>query len=212
MKLLRRNIRRAGYLNPIDAAAPLWLWRWPINLLMLPFLLLMPNHGANQSLATRNPYKVEAAYLRNFAHYVTWPDDVFPNSSAPWQIVVLGPDPFGDVLESTLQGRIEQGRSFEVSRAEKLKDLPSCQILYIAYRDAMRRRAVLSGLKDKPVLTVSDAPEFLSEGGVIQFEVNDRVRMSINLDQAHAISLTIQTPMLEVSSKVLENGVIRKVR
>lgn len=172
----------------------------------------MPDQGASQALTTHNPYKVEAAFLRNFAHYVTWPDDVFPNSSAPWKIVILGPDPFGDALESTLQGRIEQGRSFEVLRTKNLNDLPTCQILFIAYKDAVSRRAALSALKDKPVLTVSDAPGFLSEGGIIQFQVDDRVRMSINLDQARAVSLTIQTRMLEVSSNVLENGVMRKVR
>jgi hypothetical protein len=47
---------------------------------------------------------------------------------------------------------------------------------------------------------------------VIRFEVGDRVRMGINLDQARAVSLTIQTRMLEVSSVVVENGVLRKVR
>ena len=73
-------------------------------------------------------------------------------------------------------------------------------------------RAVLAELKDKPVLTVGDAPEFLREGGVIRFQVGDRVRMSINLDQARAVLLTIQTRMLEVSSDVLENGVVRQVR
>ncbi|RYF57372.1 MAG: YfiR family protein, partial [Comamonadaceae bacterium] len=71
---------------------------------------------------------------------------------------------------------------------------------------------ILGELKSKAVLTVSDAPEFLSEGGVIRFQVEDRVRMSINLDQARAVSLAVPTRMLEVSHEVLENGVIRKMR
>jgi len=36
--------------------------------------------------------------------------------------------------------------------------------------------------------------------------------MSINLDQARAVSLTIQTKMLEVSSEILENGELRRMR
>jgi len=99
-----------------------------------------------------------------------------------------------------------------VFRAKRPEDLPLCQIAYVAYRDARRRRDVLGALKDKPVLTVGDAPEFLKEGGVIRFQVADRVSMSINLDQARAVSLTIQTKMLEVSSDILENGVVRRVR
>jgi hypothetical protein len=38
------------------------------------------------------------------------------------------------------------------------------------------------------------------------------VRLSINLDQARVAELTIQTRMLEVSSEVLDNGVVRKMR
>lgn len=159
-----------------------------------------------------NPNKVKAAFLRNFTHYVTWPDNAFPDSSSPWHIGILGQDPFGNVLESTFEGRTEQGRSFEVFRADKLDELPPCQIIFVAYNDVAKRRAVLEELKDKPVLTVGDAPDFLFEGGVIKFQVGDRVQMSINLDQARAVSLTIQTKMLEVSTDILENGAVGKVR
>lgn len=184
-----------------------WSWTgvWTIGLL---FMLLLPNHAASQE----NPNKVKAAFLRNFAHYVTWPDNAFPDNSSPWHIGILGSDPFGDLLETTFHGRTEQGRPFKVFRANRPDELPPCQIVFVAYQDAAKRRAALIELKDNPVLTVGDAPEFLTEGGVIRFQVTDRVSMSINLDQARAASLTIQTKMLEVSTDILENGVIRQVR
>lgn len=159
-----------------------------------------------------NPYKVKAAFLRNFAHYVSWPDQALPAGNAPWCIGILGPDPFGDILETTLNGRTEQGRAFVIVRAARLDELPLCQIVFVTYPDAATRRAVLAALKQKPVLTVGDEPEFLPDGGVIGFQVTDRVRMSINLDQARAVSLTIQTKMLEVSSEILENGELRRMR
>jgi hypothetical protein len=175
-------------------------------------MLFLPGLVASRELATENPYKVKAAFLRNFAHYVTWPTDAFPESASSWCIGILGRDPFGEVLEATFKGRMEQGRAFEIFRADTPGELPACQIVFVAYKDAAKRRAVLDELKGKPVLTVGDAPEFLREGGVIRFQVSDRVRMSINLDQARAVSLTVQTRMLEVSSDVLENGVERQVR
>ncbi|WP_332741671.1 YfiR family protein [Hydrogenophaga sp.] len=182
---------------------------WVIALLCM---LHLPGLVASQELAPANPNRVKAAFLRNFAHYVRWPAEAFPHSSTPWHICVLGPDPFGDILETSLQGRKEQGRSFEVFRAEALDQLPSCQIVFLAYKDDARRRAVLDKLKNKPVLTVGDAPEFLREGGTIRFQVDDRVRLGINLDQARVAELVIQTRMLEVSSEVLDNGVVRKMR
>jgi len=180
--------------------------------LILFSLLLLANIAAGQDLSTQNPYKVKAAFLRNFAHYVTWPYNAFPDDGSPWHIGVLGNDPFGEVLDATFEGRAEQGRPFEIYRADRLDDLPPCQIIFVAYPDAAKRRAVLDRLKNKPVLTVGDAPEFLSEGGVIRFQVGERVSMSVNLDQARAVLLTIQTKMLEVSSGILENGELRRVK
>ncbi len=177
---------------------------------LLLFLLLCGTAAGQEPLA--DPYRIEAAFLRNFAHYVSWPDAAFRSSETPWCVAVLGRDPFGDVLEATFKGRTEQGRSFEVYRADSPGELPPCQIVFVAYRDTAKRHAALMLLKDKPVLTVGDAPGFLREGGVIRFEVTDRVRMSVNLDQARAASLTIPTRMLEVASEIVENDTVHKVR
>jgi hypothetical protein len=183
--------------------------RWKIVLL---FVLLMPGLGASQVLVTENPYKVEAAFLRNFARYVTWPSQAFADEHSPWHFCILGGDRFDDVLEKTLSGRTEQGRSFEIFRAETLDQLPSCQIVFVGYKDATKRRAALASLKSLPVLTVGDAPEFLREGGVVRFHVEDHVEISVNLDQARAVSLAIPTKMLEVSREVVENGALRRWR
>lgn len=178
----------------------------------LLWMLQLPGLVAGQELAPVDPNRVKAAFLRNFAHYINWPASAFADTRAPWHVCILGPDPFGDVLDKSLHGRMEQGRTFEVFRADTLEQLPPCQIVFLAYKDDASRRATLDRLKAMPVLTVGDAPEFLREGGTIRFQVDDRVRLSINLDQARTVSLSIQTRMLEVSSEVLDNGVVRKLR
>ena len=62
------------------------------------------------------------------------------------------------------------------------------------------------------MLTVGDAPEFLREGGMIQFQVAEQVQFSVNLDQARSASLKIQTKMLEVAQEIIEDGVARRRR
>ncbi len=181
------------------------------GLIFVLCLLQMPDLAAGQRFV-EDPYKVEAAFLRNFSRYVTWPASAFAGLGSPWRIGVLGRDPFGDILEKTLKGRMEQGRPFEIFRADTLEELPECNIVFVAYRDATSRRAALAELRGRPVLTVGDASEFLQEGGIIRLEVKDRVKMSINLDQARSASLTIQTEMLEVSEQVVEHGLMHKLR
>jgi len=182
--------------------------RLALRLLALLLFALAPNSASAQE----NPYRVKAAFLRNFAHYVGWPTQALPDSGSPWCVGILGPDPFGEILDDTLRGRSEQGRGFRIVRAERLAELPLCQLVYIGYTEAAQRRQALAELRNKPVLTVGDAPEFLAEGGVIGFIVDERVGMNINLDQARAVSLTIQTKMLEVSAGVLFNGTMRRMR
>jgi hypothetical protein len=182
------------------------------RVIALLLMLSLPELATVQELATASPNKVKAAFLRNFTHYVRWPAGVFADDHSPWRICILGNDPFGDILDKTLTGRFEQGRAFQILRAETLNELPQCEIVYIAYKDAAKRRAALAELKKSPVLTVGDAPDFLQEGGIIQFQIEDRVEMSINLDQARSVSLAIQTKMLEVSRNVVENGVVKNWR
>lgn len=158
------------------------------------------------------PYKVEAVFLRNFTRYVVWPESAFKGADSVWQICILGDDPFGNVLELALEGRVEQGRRFHVSRVDSVEHIPPCQIVFVSISDPIRRRAAMDYLRSRPILTVGESPEFLMEGGIIQLQIADCIEMSINLDQARSISLQIPTKMLEISREVLENGVLRRTR
>ncbi|MFA7403584.1 MAG: YfiR family protein [Pelobacteraceae bacterium] len=178
----------------------------------LLLVLGLPYSTPAQETVKANPVKVEAAFLRNFARYVTWPSHAFASGSSPWRVCILGGDPFGAILANTFQGRTEQGRSFEFFWAESIDHLPPCHIVFMAYKDSTKRRAALAALAKRPVLTVGDTPGFLQEGGIVGFHVSDRVEISVNLDQARSASLKIQTKMLEVSREVVENGAVRRLR
>lgn len=156
--------------------------------------------------------RVEAAFLRNFARYVSWPPRAFSGERSPWLVCVLGEDRFDDALEATLRGRTEQGRTFEVLRAARVDQLSACQIVYVNLPEPGERRAALRELKKRPVLTVGHVAEFLDEGGIIRLAAGERVEMSINLDQARAVALTIPSKMLEVAREVIENGTPRRWR
>jgi hypothetical protein len=171
---------------------------------------LVPRTAAQELAA--DPAAIEAAMLGSFARYVTWPSQATPTENSPWHVCVLGGDPFGDLLERALRGRTEQGHSFAIHRGRKLSDLPSCHIAFLAYDNPAQRRSTLASVKDEPILTVSDAPDFLREGGIVQLRRTDRIEIGLNLDQARAVSLKIQGRLLEVVPEVLEDGTLRRLR
>lgn len=185
--------------------------RWALFACLLSAWLLDVDAAA-QDRAAESPARVEAAFLRNFARYVNWPARAFAGERSPWRVCILGVNHFDDTLESSLRGRTEQGRPFEVVRAARLDQLPACQIVYVDLPQAAERRAVLAALKKRPVLTVGNVAEFLDEGGIIRLMAREHIEMGINLDQARAASLTIPSKMLEVSHEVVENGAPRRWR
>ncbi|MBN2706460.1 MAG: YfiR family protein [Deltaproteobacteria bacterium] len=206
------NVRAIGRALVLQAnRASTFLLPWA-GLFALLLFWGRPGLAVEQAFAQANPRHVEAAFLRNFTRYVTWPEDVFADKFSPWRICILGGDPFGRTLEETFAGRMEQGRSFEIFRADSTAELPPCQIVFIAYKSRANRRAALASLRHQPVLTVGDASDFLQEGGIIRFDISDYVNFSVNLDQAGSASLTIQTQMLEVSHEVVKNGFVRRRR
>ncbi len=175
-------------------------------------LLALLHQAAGQDNVVVQRSRVEAAFLRNFAHYVSWPAEAFANERSPWTVCVMGGNHFGEALENTFRGREEQGRPFEIVRSAGVEQLTSCQIVFVAVENAELRRSILGRLKNRPVLTVGNAPDFLKEGGVIRLVAGERMEMSINLDQARVASLGIPAKLLEVSREVVENGTVRRLR
>ena len=66
-----------------------------------------------QGLYTRNAteYEVKAAFLYNFAKFVTWPSVRNDVSDSSFVIGILGKDPFGNVIEQVMGNKTVLGKS-----------------------------------------------------------------------------------------------------
>jgi hypothetical protein len=173
-------------------------------------LLALACGGAE--LHTRKPHEVMANDLRLLPAYVEWPADTFAGPEEPWRIGILGTDPFGESLEKLLHDHKVAGHGFEIWHAGKLPDLPPCEIIFIAGKDAGEIKKIMHQLGSRPVLTVSEHENFLMLGGIIQLQTRDTVRILIDLDHARAAQLKIPAKLLEVASEVIENGGRRVIK
>ena len=143
-------------------------------------------------------YSVKAAYLVNFGKFAKWPSE-----PSTFSICVIGKDPFGGSLERIVSGEAIGGRPIVVRDVSAMRKIDDCQILFIGNSERARLGPILASVQGQSVLTVSDIPEFLERGGMIQFEIVDnRVRFSINLRQAREAKLNISSDLLNVAVKV----------
>jgi hypothetical protein len=151
-------------------------------------------------------YQVKAAFLFNFARFVEWPADAFPNADSALQICVLGQDPFGRDFEQVIVDKTVNGHRIEIAHPEGVPQARACQILFIAASEKPRLAAILQGLSNASVLIVGDTPGFAALGGAINFVIDDsRVRFEINLKAAQLAHLKISARLLTVA-KVVLNG------
>jgi hypothetical protein len=143
-------------------------------------------------------YQVKAVFLYNFTQFVGWP--AATPARAPIVIGILGDDPFGSYLDDTVRGEKVGDRPLVVRRYRRLEDVDDCQILFISRSEAIRFDQIAARLKDRSILTVSDADQSGKRGGIVRFVTeNDRVKLRINATSARIAGLTISSKLLRVA-------------
>ena len=181
------------------------IWRnWFVTGSLATMLWTGSGWPAYADPAPPREYEVKATFLFNFAQFIEWPASVFTNATAPFVIGVLGDDPFGHVLNQTVQGETIQDRRIVLKHAKRIEDLAGCQILFISRSEHARIAQVLGTVGHAGVLTVSETDQFLRQGGIINFITthDNQVRFEINLPAADRAGLKINAKLLKVAQTV----------
>jgi hypothetical protein len=146
-------------------------------------------------------YQIKSVFLFNFAQFVEWPAQTFPEPQSPIIIAVLGDDPFGRYLDETVRGERVNNRPLVVRRYHRLEDVPQiCHVLFIG-KDMQRQLTnVFARLKGRNILTVADISRFARNGGTIQFTTEEnKIRLEINVGSARAAGLNISSKLLRLA-------------
>jgi hypothetical protein len=153
--------------------------------------------------AESREFEVKAVFLFNFAQFVEWQPDAFPDKEAPLVIGILGNDPFGTYIDEAVRGEKVNDRSLVIRRFHSVEEVGTCQILFISKSEAPRLSEDLQALKGRSILTVSDMDDFSRSGGMIRFVMEkNKVRLRINNDAARTAGLRISSKLLRPSEVV----------
>ena len=144
---------------------------------------------------------LKAGYIYNFVTFTKWPADAFPGTSSS-VFCVLGDGAVAEALERTVKGRLHLGHPITVSRVTATGPLRSCRVLYLSSVPAAQAVGILTGLRDHPVLTISDLEGFGELGGIAQlyFE-RGHLYFSVDVDPAKRARLEISSKLLILSKR-----------
>ncbi|HLJ50967.1 MAG TPA: YfiR family protein [Bryobacteraceae bacterium] len=158
---------------------------------------------ADRAPRTAGEYELKAAFLYNFANFVTWPSDAFARPDAPFVIGVVGADPFGPTLEQVLNGQRWNGRPIVIERFSRPQDIRAVHLLYISESEKRRWPEVQAATGPASVLTVSDMRDFCALGGMIEFiPEHNRLGFNMNIAAASRARLTVSSKLLKLATAV----------
>jgi len=156
--------------------------------------------GAIENADAPLEYKVKAAFLLNFPKFIDWPAAAFPAADSPFNICILGDDPFNRALDRAAEGEVVNGHHIQVQRIRK-GETRSCAILFIPRSEPDVPRVLQT--VEPGVLTVGESDRFLREGGMVAFVLEERhVRFDINQTVATRAGLQISARLLNVARAV----------
>lgn len=149
--------------------------------------------------------KVKAAYVYNFTRFVRWPEDAFEGDNAAFVIGVLGDDPFGRVIEDTVNAKTVAGRAIRVRRFQWYREedrtaIRRCHVLYIGRSQRRWLRDIVGIVDGYPVLVVSDIDGSAAQGGMIGFVLEkNRIVFEINREALERARLRASAKLLALA-------------
>jgi hypothetical protein len=138
------------------------------NRYLLIFLFPVLMMTGNPVCAQTSSYgELQAAYLYNFAKYITW-----PKASEQFVIGVFQEADIMDALVTTLKGKKVGGKPIVLKKITKEEELRDCHILYLSESNSGSIGLIVTVLNGNNTLIVTEA-DLIRKGAVISFVVED---------------------------------------
>jgi hypothetical protein len=144
-------------------------------------------------------YQVKTAYIGRVIKFVTWPQD---KKSSKTEICVLGENPIINSLK-----KLSAYYDITMVKGANLNGANShCNALFIGAAEGEEYAGALTAFKNKPILTIGDAPDFIDNGGMIGLSIQgSKVKLTINKNAVSKAALNVDPQLLELAAKVVDD-------
>ena len=167
--------------------------------------VLIALFGCNAALATplTEIQSITIAFLYNFMKLSEWPVQA---DDPELTLCVTEGGEFGEELDS-INGKPVHNKTLAVKRLVLGDNPADCELLFLPDEEKpIRLHEWLKLIENKPVLTVSDTPHFLDEGGMINLVNEDnRLQFEVNLELVEKVGIEMSSQILKIARKVRGN-------
>jgi hypothetical protein len=151
-----------------------------------------------------NEYEVKAAFLYNLTNFIDWPAQSYATANSPFQIVILGENPFGSSLEKITRGEHVDGHPIQVTIIADIAEFSFAHLLFISTDQKANIDKIMPLTRQLGLLSVSDFNGFNDVGGGISLITKNK-RLELYLSDN-----VLEINGLKCSSKLLRLATIVK--
>jgi len=166
------------------------------------FYCLLSAFLCSTSIATAatKAQAVKAGVIYNISKFVVWPSQSQRNEK--FNVCIFGKDNFGGSLEA-LYGKSVGDWHLVLRRYVQDGSLTDCRVAFVAEKKQKNIQLILNKLKKLPVLTVSDSPNFIDQGGMVGLiRDGNRVGFEFNVKAVRAAGLNVGAQLLKLAKRV----------
>lgn len=142
---------------------------------------------------------VKADFLPKFPRYVEWPAQARPAEGVPYQLCVVGTDPFGAQLDRAAASELIGRHAVSVRRVADGAETDGCHVAYVHGATAEDTDRLLAAIGARAILTVTDTGGGTQRGMIHFARQNGRIRFFIDDAAAAARGLTISSRLLALA-------------
>jgi len=144
---------------------------------------------------------LKAGYLINFLEFVQWNQDPGP----VLQIGIIGAPDIADRIDSIASKGMSLARhkTIQVQQVDAESDLSDLDLVFLSELKAEQIPDYIKALSQQQVLLVSDASNFLEQGGMIEFVMaQNRLRFSLSQTNSQKAGLRFSSKLLDLAVEI----------
>jgi hypothetical protein len=147
--------------------------------------------------------QVKAGFIYNFAKFVEWPADRLMESNSPIVIGVMASPTFCEELQKVVKGRKINEHVIVVRELKGLDKNELPHILFVAAAESEIIGKAIAAPQLPGVLTVGESDAFASNGGIINFMMEEgKVRFEINIRAATEARLKVSAQLQKLAKAI----------
>ena len=143
------------------------------------------------------PANLKAVFMYSFFMFARWPEDL----GTSFHVGIVGPTPVTASLEKVAESRRVNGRAIVV-KSLSIDDeaLGDCHMVFLSDQLQLSDfQSILRRIGDRPIITVSDHPDFHDAGGLLTFvQVDQNIRFRYNPLAAKKTNVTFDAKLLRL--------------